>query len=159
MRAVTAQLVRLVPAYRPVDHHRQIDRPAEGRRCDRTGVGRILPVSAAGRSDDTLAAEDIFAARVDPDTGDLALSGELDLAGADRLRSCVPRLPRPATSRITVDVRELRFIDAAGMGALVEFANAARSTDPDAALALTHACAPVRRALAAAALTHLLSAS
>jgi anti-anti-sigma factor len=54
----------------------------------------------------------------------LALSGELDLAGAPELDQALAAA-RDAGTALTLDLRELEFIDSSGLGVLVRFNNAA----------------------------------
>jgi anti-sigma B factor antagonist len=54
----------------------------------------------------------------------LALSGELDLAGAPELTEALDAA-KASGRPLTVDLRELEFIDSSGLGALVRFNNAA----------------------------------
>lgn len=60
--------------------------------------------------------------RAEPDTGTLRLFGELDMASAaDLLTAAAERLHHDQS--ITVDLTDLMFIDAAGIGAIVTLAN------------------------------------
>lgn len=56
----------------------------------------------------------------------LALSGELDLAGAPELSSRLTDAME-AGRDLAVDLRELEFIDSSGLGVLVRFNNAAQA--------------------------------
>jgi anti-sigma B factor antagonist len=56
----------------------------------------------------------------------LALSGELDLAGAPELSTALTDA-MDAGRVLTVDLRELDFIDSSGLGVLVRFNNAAEA--------------------------------
>lgn len=49
----------------------------------------------------------------------LALRGELDLAGAPTLERSLLELERQAPSRIVIDLRDLRFIDSTGLRLLL----------------------------------------
>jgi anti-anti-sigma factor len=63
-----------------------------------------------------------FLVRAEPDTGTLRLFGELDVGSApDLLRAATERLH--CYQSINVDLTELMFIDAAGLGALVTLSN------------------------------------
>ena len=52
----------------------------------------------------------------------VALCGELDLATASRLRSCLSPLVQqdPPPSRLVLDLRELTFLDASGISAMLQ---------------------------------------
>jgi anti-sigma B factor antagonist len=54
----------------------------------------------------------------------LALSGELDLAGVQELNAALMEAQAQGRA-LTVDLRELEFIDSSGLGVLVRFNNAA----------------------------------
>ncbi|MBE2315566.1 STAS domain-containing protein [Solirubrobacter sp. CPCC 204708] len=54
----------------------------------------------------------------------LALSGELDLAGAPELTAALNEAQSGGRA-LTLDLSELEFIDSSGLGALVRFNNAA----------------------------------
>ncbi len=56
----------------------------------------------------------------------LALSGELDLAGAPGLSAALAEA-RADGRPLTLDLRDLDFIDSSGLGALVRFNNAAQA--------------------------------
>src|SRR3954470_11452409 len=56
----------------------------------------------------------------------VALTGELDLAGAGALAEAL-REGREAGGPLTIDLTELEFIDSSGLGALVRFHNAAQA--------------------------------
>ncbi|MGH9107393.1 MAG: STAS domain-containing protein [Acidimicrobiales bacterium] len=56
---------------------------------------------------------------------DVVVTGELDLATAPKLRRELLAVVGSGMLRLTVDLRGVDFIDAAGIGALVEGANAA----------------------------------
>jgi anti-sigma B factor antagonist len=58
-----------------------------------------------------------------PDAGlTLALAGELDLATAPRLEVAVKRICQDGVAELTLDLRSLRFIDSAGLRAMLEAA-------------------------------------
>jgi len=57
----------------------------------------------------------------------LALTGELDLAGAAALTEALAEA-RAAGGALTVDLSELEFIDSSGLGVLVRFNNAAMAS-------------------------------
>lgn len=50
---------------------------------------------------------------------DAALNGELDIAGARRLRAVLDGLRRDGLLEVTIDMSRLDFLDAAGLGELV----------------------------------------
>ncbi len=58
----------------------------------------------------------------------LALSGELDLAGAPELTTALNHA-QAAGQTLTVDLTDLEFIDSSGLGVLVRFNNAATAAD------------------------------
>lgn len=75
-----------------------------------------------------------------------ALSGELDLDGADRVRDSLARAAGlPQCRRLQVDVSELTFIDSYALGALVSARNTAAGAG--AALTLVNPSPPVRKAI------------
>jgi anti-sigma B factor antagonist len=55
----------------------------------------------------------------------VALSGELDLAGAERLTAALADA-QASGEPLTVDLTDLDFIDSSGLGVLVRFNNAAQ---------------------------------
>ena len=58
----------------------------------------------------------------------LALSGELDIAGAPELTIALNQA-QAAGHTLTVDLTDLEFIDSSGLGVLVRFNNAAMAAD------------------------------
>jgi anti-anti-sigma factor len=54
----------------------------------------------------------------DTTRGTAALSGELDIAGTGRLRAVLDRLRHDGYTEIVIDLAELSFLDAAGLGVL-----------------------------------------
>lgn len=86
----------------------------------------------------------------------VTVCGELDLAGAPRVRAVL----RDCADRgedITVDLRNLRFLDCSGLRPLVEAA--ALGDSRGRRFAIGAASAPVRRVLELTRLTRLLDAS
>jgi anti-sigma B factor antagonist len=49
----------------------------------------------------------------------LALTGELDIAGADRVEQELERIERNAPSTLVLDLRELAFMDSTGLRVIV----------------------------------------
>ena len=60
----------------------------------------------------------------DPLNGRLDLVGELDLTGSQRLRDAGAAVLAAGAAEVVVDLAQLRFIDASGIGLLVELGNA-----------------------------------
>jgi anti-sigma B factor antagonist len=58
----------------------------------------------------------------------VALSGELDLAGTERLTAALAEA-QASGGPLTVDLSDLDFIDSSGLGVLVRFNNAAQAAD------------------------------
>lgn len=54
----------------------------------------------------------------------LRLRGELDLSSAAELTNAVPRLCGPTTSRVSLDLHEVTFMDSTGLRALLSAAEA-----------------------------------
>jgi anti-sigma B factor antagonist len=50
---------------------------------------------------------------------EVALSGELDLAGAPQLRECFAQLADEAATQVVVDLAHLDFVDSTGLSVLV----------------------------------------
>lgn len=67
---------------------------------------------------------DISAAQADG-VARLTVVGELDLSTAGRLRTTGLASLEDATTRLTIDLSGVSFIDSTGLGALVEIKNAA----------------------------------
>lgn len=101
--------------------------------------------------------EAVFDIRFDPTTSVLTLSGELDCAVTDEVRQYLAVRPRPGMRAITADLAELQFIDASGMGALIQLANALHRQQKPAMLSVVNATSAVQRAFAAAQLSHMLA--
>ncbi|HEU5160491.1 MAG TPA: STAS domain-containing protein [Streptosporangiaceae bacterium] len=57
----------------------------------------------------------------------VALRGELDLAGAARLRDRLRTVCEDNKGRVVLDLTELRFVDSTGLSILVEYHEKARS--------------------------------
>ena len=66
----------------------------------------------------------VFDVISDPLSGRLDLVGELDLAGGQRLRDAGAAVLAAGAAEVVVDLAQLRFIDASGIGLLVELGNA-----------------------------------
>src|SRR4051794_33453545 len=56
---------------------------------------------------------------VSPTEARVTLRGELDIASTDRLRAALKTVVGSAAPEVRIDLGELRFIDAAGIGELV----------------------------------------
>ena len=56
----------------------------------------------------------------DQDTTTIAVSGELDIASADRLRAAIRSAENGTTRWIILDLEELTFMDSTGLSALLE---------------------------------------
>ena len=56
----------------------------------------------------------------DQDTTTIAVSGELDIASADRLRAAIRSAENGTTRSIILDLEELSFMDSTGLNALLE---------------------------------------
>ena len=87
-------------------------------------------------------------------TAVLALCGEVDLATAPELRRALSVSVKVGVRHLILDCRELAFVDAAGLGAFVEADTDLRANG--GALVVRDAAAPVRTAIEAAGLDHLL---
>jgi anti-anti-sigma factor len=72
--------------------------------------------------------ETVFRVRTRPENGvmTVALSGELDLAGVEKLQESIDHA-RALGDRLVVDLRELEFIDSSGLRVLVGLHNAAET--------------------------------
>jgi anti-sigma B factor antagonist len=62
----------------------------------------------------------VFDVSAEPITGRLSLVGELDLAGSQRLRDAITAILACDPAEVVVDLARLHFIDAAGIGLLIE---------------------------------------
>jgi anti-sigma B factor antagonist len=71
----------------------------------------------------------------------ITLSGELDILGAESLREAIDGALAAGAERLTFDVEALRFIDSAGLAALIEATTKARD------VRLRSPSAPVRRTI------------
>lgn len=65
----------------------------------------------------------VFDVIVEPLAGRLELCGELDLGGGQRFRDASRAIVTSGASEVVVDLARLRFIDASGLGLLVELHN------------------------------------
>ena len=86
--------------------------------------------------------------------GTAAVAGELDLATVHAVREAVAVLARGPGRVVTIDLAELRFIDACGIGEMVRIAAWLRSSGRQ--LTLTRPSARIRRTFALAGLEALL---
>lgn len=75
----------------------------------------------------------------------VSVAGELDLTSADRLRHALRMALESHSGAVVVDVGEISFIDAAGIGVLIGGATKARETG--ARFALRHPSRAVTRVL------------
>jgi anti-sigma B factor antagonist len=103
----------------------------------------------------TVAQSDLyFDIKVDYASRRIAVEGEFDVATAPSLATAVARFQRAAPGDITVDLADVTFIDAAGLGALTA-ARAAQLERGDR-LTVDRITAEVRRLFAIAQITDLL---
>jgi anti-sigma B factor antagonist len=84
----------------------------------------------------------------------IVVSGELDIWSGPQLSRCVSRLIEDLVEGITVDVRNLVFIDSSGLHVLVGASKQAQATGIP--FSLTGATGSVRRILELAGLAHLM---
>ncbi len=81
---------------------------------------------------------------------DVALAGELDMAAAFRVESELERLlATPGIDAVVLDLGDVRFLDSAGLGALLSIREQARRQGLD--LRVGRMSEPVRRVLDATA--------
>jgi anti-sigma B factor antagonist len=97
----------------------------------------------------------VFGVMVDTDQHCLALIGELDVAGVPLVRAGGTQL-LTAGAGIVVDLARLTFIDAAGLGVLVELSNALRAGHHE--LTITQVSPRVARTFAVAGLVAMVAA-
>jgi anti-anti-sigma factor len=95
-----------------------------------------------------------FDLHVDYATREIAICGEFDFGTAQCLATAVAGVQRAAAGDITIGLDDVTFIDAAGLGAVVE-ARAAQ-IDRGARLTVTGASADVRRVFSRGRLANLL---
>lgn len=74
----------------------------------------------------------------------LALNGDIDMAAAPALRHLTDNLPLKELRRLTVDMREVRFMDSTGIGFLVSLR---KRMTPGSELAVTNPAPTVARVL------------
>jgi len=87
-----------------------------------------------------------LSANVEDDCLEVALAGELDMGGAFRLEPELDRLLADHdVSRLVVDLAGVRFVDSAGLGALL--ATHERAKDAGIDMKLANPSEPVRRIL------------
>lgn len=67
----------------------------------------------------------------------LAVSGEVDVATAPRLREQLIELVNRGSNRIVVDLERVEFLDSTGLGVLVGALKRVRTSDGDFALVCT----------------------
>ncbi len=90
----------------------------------------------------------------DADTASIRLEGEFDLSCEDGFRAEVARITAWQPSAITVDLRDLTFIDSPGLAMFLDLAAVARSEGFE--LTLAHAHGQVAGALQITGLDRLL---
>jgi anti-sigma B factor antagonist len=81
------------------------------------------------RCPNTATGEEQFAIAVDAVQHVIYLRGELDIASAATLREAAAVLPPNGTEAITLDFAEITFLDASGLGALVQIRAAMAASD------------------------------
>jgi anti-anti-sigma factor len=87
-----------------------------------------------------------LSSNVTHDTIEVSLSGELDMSGAFQLEPEIDRLLREhAVDRLVVDLGDVRFVDSAGLGALLSTHERAKDAGVD--LTLANPSDPIRRIL------------
>ncbi len=84
----------------------------------------------------------------------LVPAGELDLRTAAAFRAELAAVERLAPPLVVIDLRELRFVDSAGLGELVHAARRARAEDRR--VVLVTGSAPIDRILAVSGLRQAL---
>jgi anti-anti-sigma factor len=77
-----------------------------------------------------------LSATVDGDWGVLVVSGEVDLAAAPELRTCLAELADVGVRHLVVDLRRVTFLDSTGVGVLVAAARRLGGADPAGSLRL-----------------------
>jgi anti-sigma B factor antagonist len=77
-----------------------------------------------------------LSATVDGDWGVLLVSGEVDLAAAPELRTCLAELADVGVRHLVVDLRRVTFLDSTGVGVLVAAARRLGGADPAGSLRL-----------------------
>jgi anti-anti-sigma factor len=92
----------------------------------------------------------------DQDAARIVLSGEFDIASADRAGRALQELLGHARQRVVVDLRALDFMDSTGVKFLVEARDAARESGVE--LALVGGGGSVRRILAVSGIMALFDA-
>ena len=96
-----------------------------------------------------------FGVTVEPFARCLRVTGEFDLAAVHHFECAAAMLTGGRHGDVTVDCAELRFIDAAGLGALVQLRNTVTSGGQDLVL---HGVSPrVTRTFHLGGLSHLLA--
>ena len=101
------------------------------------------------------AADVRFDLRVDYAVRRISLGGEFDIAVASNLATAVAAMQRRTTGDITIDVKEVHFMDAAGLGAIAGASNAQAARG--AAVVVTSANASVRKLFTLGRLVELLA--
>ena len=91
---------------------------------------------------------------VDVAHASLALTGELDLGTVCAVHGAAPAMLVASAATITIDLRGLQFIDAAGLGGLVQLC--ARLSAAGRRVILVRSSAKIRRTFEVAGLADLL---
>jgi anti-sigma B factor antagonist len=95
-----------------------------------------------------------FDLKIDYATRSISLGGEFDVATAVCLATAVSRFQRAGPGDVTLRIADVTFIDAAGLGAVVNAQS--RQAANGACLVVVGATDAVRRVFALGGLTHLL---
>lgn len=86
----------------------------------------------------------IVAVRPDGSSAAVSPAGDLDVSTAPRLLACIDELLAEGRSKITLDMRQVTFIDSSGLGALVK---AHKRAAPSAELTVIQPRPHVHRAM------------
>ena len=86
----------------------------------------------------------IVAVRHDQATAAVSPTGDLDVSTSPKLLACIEELLSEGRSKITLDLREVTFIDSSGLGALVK---AHKRAGPSAELTIVEPRPHIHRAM------------
>src|SRR3954465_10472419 len=115
-------------------------------RCTAERPERFM-VSRRGQDQLMATGDIVLRSRTRGSTVDLALAGDLDMAGAFKVETQLDAIVgAPDVEAVAVDLREVAFIDSTGLGALLAARDRARQLGVD--LTITSVSDPVRRVLA-----------